>query len=65
MGYHDCPRLIGTLFSCNSLTSIGECFNYLFDPDSDRKMLLQLFGRIYNALTPGGVFIFDIVAVSP
>ena len=46
---------------CNAVTSIGECFNYLFDPDSDRKMLLQLFGRIYNALTPGGVFIFDIV----
>ena len=22
MGYHDCPRLIGILFSCNSLTYV-------------------------------------------
>ena len=54
---------------CNAVTSIGECLNYLFDPDSDcprgsakgdRKTLLQLFHRIHSALTPGGVFIFDI-----
>lgn len=45
---------------CNAVTSIGECLNYLFDPDSDRQTLLQLFHRIYSALTPGGVFIFDI-----
>lgn len=45
---------------CNAVTSIGECLNYLFNPDSDRQALLKLFHRIYNALTPGGVFIFDI-----
>jgi SAM-dependent methyltransferase len=45
---------------CNAVTSISECISYLFDPDNDRQMLVQLFQRIYNALTPGGVFIFDI-----
>ncbi len=45
---------------CNAVTSIGECLSYLFDSDSDRQILVQLFQRIYNALTPGGVFIFDI-----
>lgn len=45
---------------CNAVTSIGECLNYLFDPDSDRSSLIHLFHRIYSALTPGGVFIFDI-----
>ncbi|MBD0266399.1 MAG: class I SAM-dependent methyltransferase [Tolypothrix sp. Co-bin9] len=45
---------------CNAVTSIGECFSYLFDPNNDRQILVQLFQRIYNALTPGGVFIFDI-----
>ncbi|MBD0343731.1 MAG: class I SAM-dependent methyltransferase, partial [Coleofasciculus sp. Co-bin14] len=45
---------------CNAVTSIGECLNYLFDPDSDRQTLLQLFDRIYSALIPEGVFIFDI-----
>ncbi|MEQ9623158.1 class I SAM-dependent methyltransferase [Coleofasciculus chthonoplastes] len=47
--------------ACNAVTSIGECLNYLFDPKSDRASLIQLFYRIYNALEPGGVFIFDIV----
>lgn len=46
--------------SCNAVTSIGECFNYLFDPDNNHQTLVQLFRRIYNALVPGGVFIFDI-----
>lgn len=45
---------------CNAVTSIGECLNYLFDPDSSRSSLIHLFHRIYSALTPGGVFIFDI-----
>ncbi|PSB00777.1 class I SAM-dependent methyltransferase [Merismopedia glauca] len=45
---------------CNAVTSIGECLNYLFDSDSDRQMLFQLFHRIYKALAPGGIFIFDI-----
>lgn len=45
---------------CNAITSIGECLNYLFDPDNDLQTLLELFHRIYSALNPGGVFIFDI-----
>ncbi|QIR37720.1 class I SAM-dependent methyltransferase [Tolypothrix sp. PCC 7910] len=45
---------------CNAVTSIGECLNYQFDAKSDRQSLINLFHRIYNALNPGGVFIFDI-----
>jgi SAM-dependent methyltransferase len=45
---------------CNAVTSIGECLNYLFDPNSDRQNLIHLFKRIYNALNTGGLFIFDI-----
>ncbi|MBD2449559.1 class I SAM-dependent methyltransferase [Nostoc sp. FACHB-152] len=45
---------------CNAVISIGECFSYLFDPDNNRQTLIQLFGRIYQALNPGGVLIFDI-----
>ncbi len=45
---------------CSVVTSIGECLNYLFEPDSDRLTLVSLFHRIYSALTPGGIFIFDI-----
>jgi SAM-dependent methyltransferase len=46
--------------ACHAVTSIGECLNYLFDPDLDRLNLVRLFDRIYNALIPGGVLIFDI-----
>jgi SAM-dependent methyltransferase len=45
--------------SCNAVISIGECLNYLFD-DDNYQILIQLFERIYNALAPGGVFVFDI-----
>ncbi|XGV99664.1 MAG: trans-aconitate 2-methyltransferase [Leptolyngbya sp. BL-A-14] len=46
--------------SCNAVISIGECLNYLFDRDNNPPRLMQLFERIYNALAPGGVFVFDI-----
>lgn len=56
---------VGSLFeadilSCNAVTSIGECLNYLFDPDNERRRLIGLFRRTYGALAPGGVFVFDV-----
>lgn len=48
---------------CHAVTSIGECLSYLFDSDNERQTLIQLFVRIYQALIPGGVFIFDIAEV--
>ena len=47
--------------SCDVVISLGECFNYLFDSDNNYQKLIQLFHRIYQALIPGGLFIFDIV----
>jgi SAM-dependent methyltransferase len=46
--------------TCNAVTSISECINYLFDLDNNSQALSKLFQRIYNALNLGGVFIFDI-----
>ena len=46
---------------CNAVIAIGECFNYLFDRDNNNLELVKLFDRIYQALIPGGVFIFDMV----
>lgn len=45
---------------CRAVISIGECLNYAFDNNSD-TVLVSLFQRIYNALDPSGVFIFDVV----
>ncbi|NJM76728.1 MAG: class I SAM-dependent methyltransferase [Acaryochloridaceae cyanobacterium RU_4_10] len=46
--------------SCAAVISIGECLSYAFDANSD-AVLDSLFQRIYHALSPGGVFIFDVV----
>ncbi|MBW4577588.1 MAG: class I SAM-dependent methyltransferase [Aphanothece sp. CMT-3BRIN-NPC111] len=46
--------------SCAAVISIGECLSYLFDANSD-LVLNSLFRRIYHALSPGSVFIFDVV----
>ncbi|WP_088889331.1 class I SAM-dependent methyltransferase [Leptolyngbya ohadii] len=46
--------------SCHAVIAIGECLNYLFDKDETDPILTQLFDRIYNALIPGGVLIFDV-----
>jgi len=56
---------VGSLFkvkipACSTVTSLGECVNYLFDADSGITALADLFRRVHKALAPGGLFIFDI-----
>src|SRR6185369_69099 len=46
---------------CRAVTSLGECISYLFDTTNDNRKLKQLFGRVYKALAPGGVFVFDVM----
>ena len=44
------------------ITSLGECFNYLFDKRmNNRGSLGTLFQRCYDALEPNGMFIFDML----
>lgn len=45
---------------CDAVTSIGECFNYLFDKNNSLSELRRLFHRVYTALKPGGLLTFDI-----
>jgi len=46
---------------CNAVTAVGEVLNYLFDPLNDGDLaLVRLFGRVHEALIPGGVFVFDV-----
>jgi SAM-dependent methyltransferase len=47
---------------CVAVTSIGECFNFLFDPQNTEQGLMRLFRRINDALCPGGLLIFDVAA---
>jgi SAM-dependent methyltransferase len=57
--------LVGSLLNsklpqCAAVTSLGECFNYLFDTSNSLSRLRRLFRRVYAALKPGGLLIFDI-----
>ena len=56
---------VGSLFEadippCEAVTSISEVLNYLFDPENGGQELARLFRRVYQALVPGGVFVFDV-----
>ena len=50
-----------SLPSCQAVTSMGECLNYLFDKKNNLHSLSRLFQQIYNALESGGLFIFDVI----
>jgi SAM-dependent methyltransferase len=45
---------------CDAVTSLGECLNYLFDRSNRMSEVRGLFRRVYSALEPGGLFVFDI-----
>jgi SAM-dependent methyltransferase len=45
---------------CDAVTAIGECLSYTFDRRNSRRELACFFQRVYEALRPGGVFVFDI-----
>lgn len=45
---------------CVAVTSMGECFNYAFDKRSSPAALKAVLRRVYNALLPGGMLVFDI-----
>lgn len=45
---------------CVAVTALGEVLNYTLDRDNRRQELARFFRRVYDALRPGGVFIFDV-----
>ncbi|REK17234.1 MAG: class I SAM-dependent methyltransferase [Planctomycetota bacterium] len=48
---------------CVAVTAVGEIFNYLFDRRNTQTVLKKVFRRVYSALAPGGVFLFDVALV--
>jgi SAM-dependent methyltransferase len=49
----------GALPRCDAVTALGECVSYLFDREG--HALPRLLRRVYRALAPGGVFVFDVI----
>jgi len=46
---------------CVAVTAVGEVLSYLPDGEAGAPELGALFGRVANALVPGGLFLFDIL----
>lgn len=53
--FYDAP-----LPPCQAVTAIGEPFNYVSGDGRPEGSLDRLFERIYAALSPGGMLIFDV-----
>lgn len=45
---------------CAAVTALGEILGYLFDRQNTPARIERLFRRIYRALEPGGLFVFDV-----
>lgn len=45
---------------CDAVIAINEVLNYVVDKSTTTKTLERLFGRVFKALWPGGVFLFDM-----
>jgi SAM-dependent methyltransferase len=45
---------------CVAVTGIGEAFNYRFDERAGFDSMVEVFGRVHEALVPGGIFLFDV-----
>jgi SAM-dependent methyltransferase len=46
--------------SCRCVTALGEILSYQFDPEVNEDTLRDLFARVFTALQPGGIFVFDV-----
>jgi SAM-dependent methyltransferase len=45
---------------CVAVTAIGEVFNYVFDEENGDCARSDLFHRVFAALAPNGLFVFDM-----
>jgi SAM-dependent methyltransferase len=52
--------LSAALPSCVAVTALGEILGYLFDRRNTPARLEMLFRRVYKAIEPGGLFVFDV-----
>src|SRR5262249_48654148 len=46
--------------ACRAVTALGEVFNYLFDAVNSLRSLRRVCQRVFDALTPKGILVFDV-----
>ncbi len=45
---------------CDAVIAVGEVLNYLTDKANTPKATERVFARVFKALWPGGIFLFDM-----
>jgi SAM-dependent methyltransferase len=50
--------------ACRAVTALGEVFNYSFDATNSLRSMQRVCRRIYDALTPSGLLVFDVAGPS-
>lgn len=45
---------------CRAVTALGEVWSYLFDPQNSFNTLRKMCEKIFTALQPGGLLVFDL-----
>jgi SAM-dependent methyltransferase len=61
--FHVASFLDFDLPPCGAITALGEPLCYLFDRGNGRQALSRMVRRAFEALDPGGLFVFDIVEI--
>ncbi len=57
--FRNTSLLRAALPPCEAVTCAGEGLNYQFDAENGDSVRSKLFRRVWTALRPGGVFVFD------
>lgn len=57
--FHEAPLMQATIPPCRAVIAFGEVLNYQFAGQSSMDDWAALFQRIYVALEPGGLWMFD------
>lgn len=58
--FHVESFLDATLPPCVAIAAVGEIFCYLFDKRNAKRPLGPMLRKLYRALAPGGVLLFDV-----
>lgn len=62
--FHVKSHLSSSIPNCSVVTATGEIFNYRFDRKHSWDRVCAVFRRVYDALSPGGFFLFDVAEPS-
>jgi len=50
---------------CNAVFAVGEVLNYQFGGTNSTRSLRGLFSKVYRALAPSGMVVFDVLCEGP